>query len=166
MIIKSPNKTASILAMLLLVASISCNEAKVDTKAEEVKLIQILKDWPKLAATGDMEKTLTYWAEDAIIMGGGQPTIHGKNEIKNMYLASLKIPGFKMVWDTVPISIKVAANGDMAYIITGNHFTMNDSTGKPFTLDNRALLVWRKEADGSWKEAVVIFNLDPAQKNK
>ncbi len=35
---------------------------------------------------------------------------------------------------------------------------------KPMTQDNRALLIWKKQADKSWKESVVMLNADVAGK--
>ncbi len=116
----------------------------------------------KLSATGDIEKILTYWSDDAIVMIPGQPTIKGKEAIKKMLEAGKKNPGPKMTWDP-PLSINLSQSGDLAYIIAENHITMNDSSGNSMTQDNKALLVSKKEPDGSWKEVVVIFNEYPSQ---
>jgi hypothetical protein len=39
---------------------------------------------------------------------------------------------------------------------------MTDSLGHSMTQDNKALLIWKKQADKSWKESLVIFNAEPS----
>jgi ketosteroid isomerase-like protein len=148
------------LTLALLISFSTSFAQKIDTKVDEEKLLKIWDEWPKLAATGETDKILTYWAEDAIIMSPGQPTISGIKDIRNMIEGSKNIPGFKMVWDPKPISITVSKCGDLAYIIAQNHFTFNDPSGHPITQDNRALLIWKKQSDNSWKESVVMFNAE------
>jgi ketosteroid isomerase-like protein len=65
-----------------------------------------------------------------------------------------------MEWDSLR-KINMSKSGDLAYIITHNKTTVNDSLGNPVTQDNKALTIWRKGPDNSWKEAVVIFTPDP-----
>jgi ketosteroid isomerase-like protein len=48
--------------------------------------------------------------------------------------------------------------------------TENDAAGKPMTDKGKYLEVWKKQADGTWKCVVDMFNTDlpapPAQKTK
>ena len=147
---------------LLLTVCISCTEQKVDTKIEGEKLMQISREWSKSASTDSIEKTLSYWADDAIVMSPGQSRLNGKKAIREMVEGGSKIPGFKISWE--PLSVSVSTSGDMAYLIEQNQITMNDSLGKPITEYNKGVTVWRKEADGSWKNVVDIWNADPAKK--
>ncbi len=142
--------------LLFFAAMISCNNQKVDIKADEAQIRYNHADWEKIAATGDIEKILFYWTDDAIIIAPGQPIIRGKDAIRKMLQGTKDIPGFKMTWDTLK-KINVSNSGDLAYIITHNQATANDSSGNAITQDNTAVTIWRKEADNSWKEAVVIF---------
>jgi uncharacterized protein (TIGR02246 family) len=135
----------------------------METKAEEEKIKAAIEDWEKMSATGETDSILYYWSDDAIVMGPGQPMIQGKEAIRTMVEGTKKIPGFKMTWGK-PISINVANSGDLAYVIIKNHLTINDSIGRPITQDNKALAIWKKQKDNSWREAVIIFNADPLQK--
>ncbi len=147
---------------LLLTVFIGCSEQKVDTKTEGEKLMHISREWSKSASTDSIEKTLSYWADDAIVMSPGQPSLHGKKAIREMVEGSSKIPGFKISWE--PLSVSVSKSGDMAYMIEQNQITVNDSLGQPITEYNKVVTVWRKEADGSWKNVVDIWNADPSKK--
>ena len=138
----------------------SCSQQKIDTKAEGEKLMEISREWSKVAATNDIEKTLSLWADDALIMSPGQPSLKGKEAIRQMVEGSSTIPGFKISWE--PISAEVSASGDLAYLIEQNQITMSDSLGNPVTEYNKSVTVWRKSTDGSWKNVVDMWNSIPA----
>jgi len=107
-----------------------------------------------------MEKTLSYWADDAIVMSPGQPPIKGKKAIRKMVEGTSKIPGFKISWE--PLSVAVAKSGDIAYMIEQNQIAVNDSLGNPHTEFNKSVTIWRKETDGSWKNIVDMWNSNPS----
>ena len=151
-----------IIASLIFSVLTSCDNRKVDTKTEGEQLMQISREWSKSAATDSVEKTLSYWADDAVVMSPGQSPIKGKQAIREMIESTSKIPGFKISWE--PISVSVSKSGDMAYLIEQNQITINDSLGKPLTEFNKSVTIWRKEAGGSWKNIVDMWNADPSQK--
>jgi ketosteroid isomerase-like protein len=152
----------TVIVLLLFTVAAGCSEKKIDTKAEGEKLMQISRDWSKSAATANVEETLGYWAEDAVVMSPGDAPIKGKNAIRGMIEATSKIPGFKISWE--PLSVAVSQSGDMAYMIEQNQVSVNDSLGKSITTYNKGVTVWRKEADGSWKNIVDMWNAEPAVK--
>lgn len=152
--------TKIIIIILVVIGLISCNRS-VDSKTEGERLMQISRDWSKSASTDSIEKILSYWAEDAVVMSPGQPPISGKNAIREMVAGTSKIPGFKISWE--PLSVSISQSGDMAYMIEKNQITMNDSLGKPFTEFNKVLTIWRKDADGSWKNIVDMWNANPGK---
>lgn len=146
----------------VLIALFACNRQSIDTKAEGGKLMEISREWSKSAATDSIDKVLGYWADDAVVMSPGQAPIRGKQAIREMVEGSLKIPGFKISWE--PLSVTVSKSGDIAYMIEQNQITMNDSSGKPVTEFNKGVTIWRREADGSWKNIVDMWNAEPSQK--
>jgi len=150
-----------IIILLLLGTLFGCRDASIDTKAEGEKLMELSREWSKSASTDNIEKTLSYWADDAVMMSSGQPPLKGKKAIREMVEGTSKIPGFKISWE--PLSVSVSKSGDMAYMIEQNQITMNDSLGKPVTKFGTGVTIWRKETDGSWKNIVEIVNEDPVQ---
>lgn len=149
-------------ALLLFIFISGCSQQKADTKNEGEKLMQLSREWSRLASTDSTEKILSYWAEDAVVMSPGQSPINGKKAIREMVEGTSKIPGFKISWE--PLSVYVSETGDMAYMIEQNQITVNDSLGKPMTEYNKGVTVWRKEPDGSWKNVVDIWNANPPHK--
>lgn len=137
---------------------VCCSQPKPDVEAEGEKVMQLSKEWSEAASGGDVEKTVSYWADDAIVMSAGQPTYKGKDAIRRMVEESVKIPGFSIRWE--PQSVEVSESGDMAYLIEESQISFTDSTGHPVTQKNKAVSIWRKQADGTWKNVVDISTPD------
>ena len=150
-----------IIPIVFLATLISCSQTKIDKKAEGEKLMQLSKEWSQTVATKDIDKMVSYWADDAFLMQQGQAPLKGKQAIRQMVEQSFKIPGFSISWQ--PESVEVSDNGDMAYMIENAQVSFTDSTGKAVTIKNKAVTIWRKEPDGSWKNVVDISTADPSQ---
>ena len=58
-----------------------------------------------------MEKTLSYWADDSVVISEGQPVFKGKEAIRRMVEESYKIPGIHISWE--PQSAEVSKSGDL-----------------------------------------------------
>ena len=145
---------------LLWVAALlsSCGGTHFDSKAEGEKLMQTSREWSKLAATDSVDKVLSYWADDAVMMSPGQAPLTGKKAIREMIEESFKIPGFRISWE--PLSVVLSNDGEMGYLIEKSQITIKDSTGKEVTEFNKGVTIWKKGTDGNWKNVVDIWNAD------
>ena len=131
----------------------------VDVKAEEAKLMDISRQWSALAAEGkDAGRVAGYWADDAVLMQDGMPTMRGRDEARKFVEGAFKMPGFKISWE--PIEAHVSSSGDMGYIIERSRVTEPGAGGKPQTHEMRAVTVWRKDANGDWRNAVDMSNAE------
>lgn len=145
----------------LLFTGISAYAQSTNGLADAEKIRQTTKAWIQLLTQDSLERTLSFWTDDAIIMAPGQPTLIGKNAIRQMVGGSRNIPGFSITWDLPGMEdIKVSASGDMGYMLTRNKITMNDPSGKKIVQYNKGITIWRKQPDGSWKDAVDIWNAE------
>jgi ketosteroid isomerase-like protein len=108
---------------------------------------------------GDLDATLAYWADDAVMMPPGMPPLKGKKAILEFIEASGSIPGSAIRWE--PLEAHVSPSGDFAYLLERNEISFQDSTGVQVTEWNKVVTVWRKQADGSWKNVLDIWNADP-----
>jgi uncharacterized protein (TIGR02246 family) len=114
---------------LILITILSCNQKEVDTKTEGKKLMQVSREWSQSASSRDLEKTLSYWADDALVISAGQPNLKGKEAIRQMVEGGYKNPSFNISWE--PQSAEISKSGDLGYLIEDTQITVNDSTGKP-----------------------------------
>ena len=142
-------------ALLMVSCENQSQEAAVDTNAEAEKIMALSKEWSTAASEGkDVDKMLSYWADDAVMFSCGEPEVKGKDGLKSMLEESLKIPGFNISWE--PVSAKVAQSGDMAYLLEKFKMSMADSAGTVSTVQGNTVTIWHKNADGEWKAAVDI----------
>ena len=148
-----------VLSTILIVAVAGCNNRKIDQETEAEKIMELSREWASTMPLDDVEKKLSYWASDAVVLPPGQPEVRGHDAIREMLRANEQIPGFEVSWE--PKEACVSASGDLAYSIGHNYFSMLDSTGKKITVFNRGVEIWKKQEDGTWKNVVDIFNADP-----
>jgi uncharacterized protein (TIGR02246 family) len=144
----------------LMVSACTAGSPAVDVDQEAAELMRISREWSDVAATGDMDAILAGWAEDAVMMAPGQPPIRGKAAIRAYIEATGSIPGSSIRWE--PLEAHVAPSGDMAYLIERNQITWQDSTGTQVSESNKVVTVWRKQADGLWKNVIDMWNADPS----
>lgn len=150
-----------VLSLMVTMGLAACTASppSIDVEAEGAELMRISSEWSQVAASGDLEATLAYWADDAVMMPPGTPPLKGKQAIREFLEASANIPGFAVRWE--PLEAHVSPSGDFAYLLERNEFSFQDSTGVQVTEWNKVVTVWRKEADGSWRNVIDMWNADP-----
>lgn len=115
-------------------------------------LMQASRDWSRAAAAGRIDATVDYWADDAIVIMPGLPTLRGKAAIREYVEQSLKTPGFRISWE--PLEGHLSTSGDVGYLLERSSVTMPNATGKLETQQFRVVTIWRKGADGRWRNVV------------
>ena len=118
--------------------------------------------WSKAALARDLDQTVSFYADDAIILPPNEPAVTGKDNIRNLwkgFLDSLQ----SISWNTT--QVEAAKSGDMA-VTTGTYeMTMKDGTKD----HGKYCEVWKKK-DGKWKVGTDMFSSDlpaaPAAPNK
>lgn len=123
-------------------------------------LMQTSRDWDKAARSRDIERILSYWADDAVVLEPDQHALFGKAAIRGMVEASLKMPKFSITWG--PETGVISKDGSMGYLIEHSRFTAPDSTGKVHTQFGKVVTIWRKDANGAWKCVVDTWNASPS----
>ena len=148
---------------LLFLASVlvSCSQRDFDPATEQAKLLRRDAEWANLASAGkDIEKIVSYWSDDAVLIFPGQPVLDGKAAIRAYVTESLNTPGFKIHWvSEKPI---FSPDGKLAYMRGTDELTVPGPNGKTMTLHLRGISIWRMDPDGQWRCVVDISNEEPA----
>jgi len=148
-----------VLFIFLLSLSTGCrSQATSDTGADEAALRKLDDEWSKAAGARDVEKTISYYSDDAVVMPPNIPTLTGKEPIRSLWKSMLDSPSFSGGWKVT--KVEVARSGDLAYVSGNYEFNEKDESGKPITDKGKYLEVWKKQADGSWKCVADMFNSD------
>jgi len=117
------------------------------------------RSWLAAAAAKDVDRTVSFWTDDAVIQPPGQPAVVGKEAIRQYVSGAFAMPGFSIRWQSgEPV---ISKGGDMAYSLATNEVSFQDPQGKPVTARGRGVVVWRRGPDGSWKCAVDTWNAGP-----
>ncbi len=153
-------KTQITLFLLLLSVSSACQtQTAQDTLAADESALRTLdSEWSRAAGAKDVDKSVSYYADDAIVMPPNSPLATGKEPIRAVWKGMLGAPGFSGGWKSTKVD--VARSGDLAYVSGSYELTENDASGKPVTDKGKYLEVWKKQANGSWKCVADIFNSD------
>ena len=140
----------------LLGCCAKCASAGRDEGAR-ARLLRLDADWSRAAAEGrDVDRVVSYWAEDAIVLPPGSPPVVGKAAIREFVAKSFQMPGFSISWKTT--DVVVARSGELAYSTGVNRVTFRGPDGKQVIVDGKAVAVWRREREGVWKCIVDIWN--------
>jgi uncharacterized protein (TIGR02246 family) len=143
-------------AISIALALMGCSRTTIDTKAEGEKLMQLSREWSQYASSRDVEKTLSYWADDATVISAGDATLKGKAAIRQMVEGSYKDPSFQISWE--PQQADIAQSGELGYLLEKTTITTNDSTGNPVKHQYNSVSVWKKQADGAWKNVLDVLS--------
>lgn len=149
---------ARLLLLPLLLPLAACSTG--NTRAEGERLMQITRDWSAAAQARDVEATLSYWSDDAVLIPPGEPVVEGKAAIREFVEGAFAIPGFSIRW--APTRASIARSGDLGYLVEETFSTVPDGAGGVITIPGRSVTIWRKDAAGNWKCIVDTWNDAPA----
>ena len=151
-------RTANISLIAIFVACASCASVPNldDARAE---ILRLDADWSRAAEGRDVDRVVSFWSEDAMVLPPGRPPIIGQRAIRKFVAKSFQTPGFGIAWKTTDVS--VASSGDMAYSTGINRITVNGPDGKQVVLNGKAVAVWRRDSRGAWRCVLDIWNDTP-----
>jgi ketosteroid isomerase-like protein len=70
-----------------------------DRSAEAERLLKRDAEWAALASAGrDIDRILSYWTDDAIVLAPAFAPVIGKTALRGYVENSFRIPGFKINW--------------------------------------------------------------------
>ncbi len=147
---------SAFLLIILLCFNTSCE--KRDVEADIAAINEILNQYAVTCNTGDFDLWISLWADDGVQMPPGAPARIGKEQIRegmkptfdqmNLYIAITSIEEPKVYGDlgltrcTYTLKMTPKAGGE----------TINAMP------DGKALTLYERQSDGSWKIVYDCFN--------
>lgn len=123
---------------------------------ETTQALRVMDDeFVRNANAGDVETLVsTFYAEDAELLPPGAPVMRGHAEIrdcwKGMVSAGLNI--------TILEAKRIEESGALAYASGVYELTLSPPGGGTIADNGKYIVVYRRQADGSWKAIADIFN--------
>jgi ketosteroid isomerase-like protein len=141
---------------LLSIAFVVAAAAADTTSAIEQAIRDLDDQWSKAAGAKDVDKTISFYSDDALVMPPNAPSATTKEAIRKIWKDLLTDANIN--WKTK--KVEVAQSGDLAFSSGTYEVTLNDPTGTPVNDRGKYLEVWKKQPDGSWKCVADIWNSD------
>ena len=154
----------NLVAVFVLITSCSYKEDShheeplADSHAAESAIRTASDDWAKAMTARDVEKTISFYADDGSYLPNRHSLIGNKDELRKFWAQLLAQPGPGFTCDTT--RVEVARSGELGYETGTCELTTKDQQGKATTEKQKYVVVWRKQKDGSWKAVVDIDNTD------
>jgi uncharacterized protein (TIGR02246 family) len=146
------------LKTFLVVSGFSLAAAAICLASDEQALRDLDTQWAAAAAAKDLDKTVSYYSDDAIVLPPNAPAAMTKDTIRKAWKDMFDLPGFALTWTAT--KVEIAKSGDMAYLIGAYEMAFNNGTRTPAKDHGKYLEVFKKQADGKWKCAADMFSSD------
>jgi len=147
-----------ILVLVIAVCAISLSCSGPDKRAaDETAIRAASREWNNAEAAKDLQKCLSFYAEDGERFATGSPLIAGAAALRKEWEKYLATPG-SFNWTTS--KVEVARSGDLAYETGVFVIKTPDKNQQTKTINGKYVLVWKKAVDGKWKVVADIDNPD------
>ncbi len=117
--------------------------------------------WDDQSAHNSVQGWLSFYTDDAIMLPPGEKVCNDKASREASIKAYFAMPAASMRFQAT--KTEVSKSGDLGYSTGAYQFSYKDSTGKEMHETGKFCETWKKQADGSWKCIVDIWNADPAK---
>jgi ketosteroid isomerase-like protein len=149
-----------LVAILSAFVAISCApSATNDSRAIDASAIQSLDEqWSATAARNDLEGTVAFYADDAVLLPPNAPIATDRKSIRESW-AGLLGPNTAVAWKVS--KVEVAKSGELGYLYGTYSLSIQDPKGGPPVRDTGKIVeIWKKQEDGKWKCIVDTYNSD------
>jgi ketosteroid isomerase-like protein len=159
--VKMKIRTALLLVVIpsAFVATSCAPSATSDSRAADASAIQALDEqWSATAARNDLEGTVAFYADDAVLLPPNAPIATDRKSIRESW-AGLLGPNTAVSWKVS--KVEVAKSGELGYLYGTYSLSIQDPKGGPPVRDTGKLVeIWKKQVDGKWKCIVDTYNSD------
>ena len=149
-----------LVVVLLISFSVACRQKEQpDTRpADESAIRAAVGAWSQAAAAKDLEKSVSFYADDASVLPFNAPIATGKAQIRQFWSQLMSNPAYALRFGST--KMEAARSGNLAYEVGTFDLTLGDPKGKTTTNHGKYVVVWKKQESGEWKAIVDIFNTD------
>ena len=142
---------------LLVFATGGCAPT-ADVEADEAAIRDMASAWVDAANAKDVERMVSGYTDDASLFRPNAPIATGKEAIRKVLSKLTERPGLSE--SNQVTKVEVSRMGDLAYSFGTYESTWNDPEGNPVTKRGKWVAVYKKQADGQWKQVADIGNSD------
>jgi ketosteroid isomerase-like protein len=138
--------------------AVSPSESPSGSEPVDQALLDLDVRWSKAAAAKDLEETIAYYSDDAIVLPPNSASATTKEAIRNVWKDLFASPALVVTWK--PSRVELGKSADLAWVSGTYELTMNDAAGRPINDRGKYLEIWKKQPDGNWKCGADMWNSD------
>src|ERR1700722_672162 len=143
---------AATLAVALMAGCLPAAAPPMETrKADEAAITAAGVALAHAAEAKDLDQCISFYVDGPVLLVPGGPAGISKDAVRQAFAGFLGVQALKL--ETSGLLIDVAQSGDLAFERGSYSNTITDEKGKTTTETGKLALVWKKQADGSWKIA-------------
>ena len=148
-------------AVIFITLLTSCNrsvEQQATDLAADIEAINRLNDnYVAAVNAGDVDGLMMLYTDDAVLMQPNQPAVTGKAAIRSHFQVFFDMFSLEEVLSPE----EVVVIGDWAFVRATFTVKVTPRAGGDKTQDHgKGIAIYRKELDGSWKYARLVYNSD------
>ena len=114
---------------------------------DKQQIRDLIDDWARASAAGDLEKILSLMDEDAVFLRAGHPPMRGREAFAAQFRQAIEQVRIEASSDIQEIDV----SGDMAYCWNKLSVTMTPlKGGAAMRHAGPVLTIFRKKEDGNW----------------
>jgi ketosteroid isomerase-like protein len=148
----------AVAVVLCAAASLGQQPFAADRHTAESELRILDEQWSATAARNDLDGTVAFYADDAVLLPPHAPIVADKKSIRDSW-AGLLGPNTSISWKWS--KIEVAQSSELAYIYGSYKLKIGaTSNSGPVNDTGKFLEVWKKLPGGKWKCIVDTYNSD------
>ena len=151
------HRLLSLLVICGLALAASSGQMSSATNADESAIRSADAQWSKAASAKDLDRTVSFYAPDAVEMPPNVAALVGREAIRTIWNEEFKDPAFSPSWQVKVI--EVSRSGDLGYV-RGTYEAFYTAAGARVRDHGKFLTIWKKQPDGAWRVAVDTYNSD------
>jgi ketosteroid isomerase-like protein len=152
-------KSGMVLLASACLAMLGCTQQRSANQTNATDAVKAADaSFQQAVAAKDLNKIMSHYAENAVLMPAAKPLLTGKAAITNEWKELLAIPAFQN--SSKLAQAEVSGSNDLA-VTRGSYETrLTGEDGKLVTEPGKWLSVWRKQSDGAWRVVIETYNTD------
>jgi ketosteroid isomerase-like protein len=131
-------------------------DSENSTVSADNELLQADLAWSKTVGVENKDAFFGSMLSDVALLAPHQPIAEGIKAVSTAFKGMFGLPGFGLTWQ--PTSAELSGSGNIGYTIGTYELKFDGPDGKQVVDNGKYMTVWKKQADGTWKVAVDMFN--------
>ena len=141
-------------ALAILITA--CEPQGFDREAELSALREAAATYHAAASAKEADQVVALYDESAVMVPPNADLVEGLAGVQDYRFGFIETPGVALEFEI--LRVEVSSSGDLGWTLSLGEITITRPDGPPGRDQVRDFHVWKKQADGSWRVVVDMWN--------